>query len=691
MKRVLVIFFILSVFAKANAQDPHFTQVNRLGSMINPAVSLADNNNMQITMLYRTQWNNVAPFKTQGISFNKKVNRFTFDANVINNTAGEAGFRQLYFNGGLSYNYKTKKNSFIGGMQIGLIQHSFNPLNMTFDDQFIPDVGYSSSNATQEVFTNTKSIRPDFNLGGLWVRTAKKEKLKPFVGFALYHINQPKETLLNETSKTAMKSNFYGGFVYPVSDQVQLQSTCYFVHQGVANEFITSAIAKVNLEENKGVEGGIIYRANDALAIYTGYQLSNWMVGVSYDINVSGLTNGNGAFELTLTYQPRAKVKEPKKLSTKETVKATKDSIAQQEALTAELVNPKEANPIVIKEKEQKVVKGQRVPLTKPLLIPDKEEIATAESKKPIVIATNYIDENDIIKPTTKVELTAPVMKAEDEEELVAITSIKEIKVVVNTDIEETPQQVEKVALSQPLIIADVEEVVEEKIATKKATPITINGAEETLRTAEQTPLSAPLVIEEREDFEPIAAIKEIKLIQEESSIEAPVKSVAVSLTALLEIAEEEIAVRDSAPELIKKNAELVIITESDDELQIAVSPIVPLTAPKMDDEKSISDISASCMTFNRNSTAVDQIQVIDIVEPVYDSLWFNKDYQVTLVADSRDKEQLSLPRLKAVQQVLIKKGVSKDRIKLVMKDDELNRGSENYSGAVYLKVQSVK
>lgn len=60
-------------------------------------------------------------------------------------------------------------------------------------------------------------------------------------------------------------------------------------------------------------------------------------------------------------------------------------------------------------------------------------------------------------------------------------------------------------------------------------------------------------MIEEREDFEPIAAIKEIKLIQEESSIEAPVKSVAVSLTAPLEIAEEEIAVRDSAPELIKK------------------------------------------------------------------------------------------------------------------------------------------
>lgn len=694
MKRILIIFFLLSVFVKANAQDPHFTQVNRLGSMINPAVSLSENNNIQVTMLYRTQWNNIAPFKTQGVAFNKKVNRFTFDANVLNNTAGDAGFRQLYFNGGLSYNYKTKKNSFIGGVQIGLIQHSFNPLNMTFDDQYIPDVGYSSGNATQEVFTNTRSIRPDFNVGGLWVRTSKKDKLKPFVGFALHHINQPKETFLNETSKTNMKSNVYGGFVYPVSDQVQLQSTCYFLHQGVSNEFITSAIAKVNLEENKGVEGGIIYRSNDAFALYTGYQLSNWMVGVSYDINVSGLTNGNGAFELTLTYQPKAKVKEPKKLSTKETAKATKaikDSIASQALLTAELANPKEAKPIVVKEKEQKVVKGQRVQLTKPLIIPDKEEIVAIESKTPLALATNDIEENDVIKPTTKVELTAPVMKADDEEELVAINSYKEIKTIIDTNTDETILPIEKVELGQPVIIADRDEVVAEKAAAKTVAPIATNDTEETLKPIQQTALSAPLVIEEREDLQSNASIKEIKLVPEENTSLAPVKSELVPLSAPLEIAEEQIAVLDSAPELIKKNAELVIITESDDELQIAVSPIVPLTAPMVEEEKTVNEISANYMTFNLNSTAVDQIQVIDVLEPVYDSLWFNKDYQVTLVADSRDKEQLNLPRLKAVQNVLIKKGVSKDRIKLVMKDDELNNGSDNYSGAVYLKVQSVK
>jgi hypothetical protein len=205
-----------------------------------------------------------------------------------------------------------------------------------------------------------------------------------------------------------MKSNLYGGFVYPVSDQVQLQSTCYFIHQGVSNEFITSAIAKVNLEEDKGVEGGIIYRSNDAVAIYTGYQLSNWMVGISYDVNVSGLTNGNGAFELTLTYQPKAKVKEPKKLVVKENQKAIKDSIAKQVMLAAEIMESKEAKAIVVKEKEDKIKKQQRVPLTKPLIIPDKEDIAKVESKSPVIIANNA-EEVDAIKALNKVDLPALV------------------------------------------------------------------------------------------------------------------------------------------------------------------------------------------------------------------------------------------------------------------------------------------
>jgi hypothetical protein len=485
-----------------------------------------------------------------------------------------------------------------------------------------------------------------------------------------------------------MKSNLYGGFVYPVSDQVQLQSTCYFIHQGVSNEFITSAIVKVNLEEDKGVEGGIIYRSNDAVAIYTGYQLSNWMVGISYDVNVSGLTNGNGAFELTLTYQPKAKVKEPKKLVVKENQKAIKDSIAKQVMLTAEVMAPNEAKPIVVKEKELKITKQQRVPLTKPLIISDKEDIVKVESKSPVIIANNT-EEVDAIKALNKVELTAPLV-IEERENIATITPKHELKVIETSDNEQSIIRENHIAITAPLVIADRDTELTAIADTKLATPITVDETEINVMPIEKISLTSPLFMEEREEISQVIASKNVQVIPEDTIAMLPAQDEKVVLTAPLEIPEQEIVVRDSAPELIKKNVEMVIITESDDDLQIAVSPAEPLTTPKYD-APSISDVSANYMTFKQNSAVVDQIQVIDVVEPVYDSLWFNSNYQVTLVADSRDKEQLSLPRLKAVQNVLIKKGVSKDRIKLVLKDDTIKSEGDNYQGAVYLKVQSVK
>jgi hypothetical protein len=413
------------------------------------------------------------------------------------------------------------------------------------------------------------------------------------------------------------------------------------------------------------------------------------MVGVSYDVNISGLTNGNGAFELTLTYQPKAKIKEPKKLSVKENQKAVKDSLDKQARLTAEVMESKEAKPIVVKEKEAKIIKQQRVPLTKPLVIPDKEDIAKVESKSPVIIA-NITEEVDAIKVQDKVKLSAPLV-IEEREDLAMITPKQDFKVI---EIAATEQNVIKelpISLTAPLVITDRDTDMVAIVDVKTAAPIKIEEVEHTIQPIEKIALTNPLIIEENEEISEVLVPKNALVLPEDSLAILPTQDTKVELTAPLEIPEQEIAVRDSAPELMKKNADLIIITESDNDLQIAISPAVQLTAPKVEEDKTIDEISANYMTFNHNSTAVDQIQVIDILEPVYDSLWFNKNYQVTLVADSRDKQQLNLPRLKAVQNALIKKGVSKDRIKLVMKDDELKAGSESYSGAVYLKVQSVK
>ena len=57
---------------------------------------------------------------------------------------------------------------------------------------------------------------------------------------------------------------------------------------------------------NTSITGGLLYRWNDALIPVIQLQLSKFIIGTSYDVNVSKLTvasQSRGGFELTLSYQ----------------------------------------------------------------------------------------------------------------------------------------------------------------------------------------------------------------------------------------------------------------------------------------------------------------------------------------------------------------------------------------------------
>ncbi|MBK7684211.1 MAG: type IX secretion system membrane protein PorP/SprF [Bacteroidetes bacterium] len=84
-------------------------------------------------------------------------------------------------------------------------------------------------------------------------------------------------------------------------------------------------MVKLPLDGRDNVEGGLLFRNKDAAALYAGYQWNNFMLGMSYDVNLSGVTGGPGAFELTLTYIPKAKEKkEPSKKKEKDKKSAPK-------------------------------------------------------------------------------------------------------------------------------------------------------------------------------------------------------------------------------------------------------------------------------------------------------------------------------------------------------------------------------
>ncbi len=555
---LLYIAILLCLSGSLFAQDPHFTQINRIPSFYNPAAAGNGVEHIRLTMLYRNQWASVTtPFVTQGFFFDKQVGKVGLGANLVNNSAGEAGIRQLLLNGILNYRFDFDKNHFTAGMQVGLIQKSFDPSKMTFDDQYLPDQGYDPSNATAETFSYTKVTRPDLGLGMFWTHgTPGKDKVLPYAGFSAQHILQPKETFILDQNSVPIKLNAQAGLGIHINDDLQITPSILYVKQQNSSELVAGAVVRLPLQERNMVEGGIYYRKGDAMALYGGYQWNNFLLGASYDVNISGLTKGPGAFELTLTYIPKAKIKKQPEKNPSKPVAVKKPAPTKKLATVS---NPTEVKKVEAKapskvsssENSKPIVKTEAP--AKPKSNASTVKItATAQPKKPMPA----VDTAKTITPTESPKVvqlqtkgTAPIVTSAPKVDSIATplatprnaTPIKEIKlkpVVINKNSIKKPTSeiVEPTQLSPvgttPLPVGDFDEI--EMLNTK---PIAIDKSSmkkptvkinPNINSDKVSPSTSPI---ERENIE-VKEMKSKPITLDKSSIKKPVVKIATPISS---------------------------------------------------------------------------------------------------------------------------------------------------------------
>ncbi|MBS1765349.1 MAG: PorP/SprF family type IX secretion system membrane protein [Bacteroidetes bacterium] len=316
MKLKYILPFLVAFSAELHAQDPHLSQYFSVPVFYNPALAGNDIQNLRIALDYRNQW--IAPgvsFKTQTIALDKVVNRVGFGLMINKNSAGKDGISRLSILGGLSYTARfgdKKLNRLTAGFQVGILQKSFNPAKLTFDNQYTPDIGYDPSASSGETFANTKVSRPDVNAGlnysyGLG---NNEVKVKPFVGVSFAHINKPKESFIEANNENPIRTTVYGGTAIKCSDNLELKPMVYFMKQDVFEELNAGVISQFNLKNANAVRFGVFYRNNDAAIVYAGYQMGKVFLGTSYDFNVSKYKpGGSGAYEISLVYTPQGKIK----------------------------------------------------------------------------------------------------------------------------------------------------------------------------------------------------------------------------------------------------------------------------------------------------------------------------------------------------------------------------------------------
>lgn len=336
--------------ATLNAQDIHFSQFNQSPLTLNPALA-GTTVWIRAGLQYRSQWralhseNSMNTYSTIGAGFDIKSKRrwikiknetekyrqsgengFGWGVNVFNDRAGDGKMGTLQANASLAYQiYMNEKSMLALGFQGGIMQRSINFDKLYWGSQYDPasSTGYNTTLPADKAVAggNDNFIVPDLSAGAIYTYKKSERYMSSgdqfdfTIGAALFHVNQPKYSFLDGSEKLYQRMVFHGNGTFGVpNSKVAIVPGFMIARQGPNQEILAGSLFRYTLSENskytgfvKGasVSAGGYYRNKDAFVAAALFEFSSYGIGISYDINISGLktvSSGRGGLEITLRF-----------------------------------------------------------------------------------------------------------------------------------------------------------------------------------------------------------------------------------------------------------------------------------------------------------------------------------------------------------------------------------------------------
>lgn len=319
IKKLNIIWCFLILNVSAFGQDIHFSQFTAFPLNLNPALTGLFEGDYRFSAIDKNQWNSVTvPYKTFSGSADMKLRRKKLKNDVMGagflfNTdkAGDSEFGTVQAASSIAYTKKLNNDStqFLSvGLQMGIVQRSINYNNLTFDNQYNGDA-FDPSLGSGQAFIDNNFIYFDISSGINWLYRPR-ERFKINTGLGVFHLNKPKQSFLNDNEiKLDVKCLLYTSAQLQLVDQLDILPAIMYSRQGIFQESIVGTSVKYILESRLGYNTamyfGSFYRLGDAVILSTGIDYNDLNLGISYDINTSGLkaaSNGRGGFEISLTY-----------------------------------------------------------------------------------------------------------------------------------------------------------------------------------------------------------------------------------------------------------------------------------------------------------------------------------------------------------------------------------------------------
>lgn len=332
MRKILFFCLFAAIIGKAGAQDIHFSMFNNAPLTLNPAMAGAFNADHRIIGNYKSQWRSIAnPYTTFALSYDAGLLKRKITGGFLgvglqlyNDKAGDTKMGVFQANLSVAYHLMmNRRNILTAGVQGGFSQRSISTAAMQWGSQYDPQAenGFNAS-LPGETMNFQHFNYGDFAAGVLYTynnastNMSSNNAFKMNLGISLFHLNKPKQQFMdNDAQKLYRRVNIHGySFIGIRNTSLSLVPSAAIYFQGPSKEIMAGTLFRfrfqdashyTNFVQETALSVGAHYRFADAIIAEAMFEYKNFMLGVSYDVNVSKLSvasSGMGGLEVSLRY-----------------------------------------------------------------------------------------------------------------------------------------------------------------------------------------------------------------------------------------------------------------------------------------------------------------------------------------------------------------------------------------------------
>jgi type IX secretion system PorP/SprF family membrane protein len=316
------LFLLLMISRFTLAQDVHFSQYYFSPLSLNPANTGNFNGDYRLFGNYRSQWRTI----DKGYNTYSAGGDMNFYPKNLQTGAGLIFIRDLsaqYLSvtkilPSAAVHVKIAGFKLHAGIQPGIVIKAIDFYKHSFPNQLNWNTGVFD-NTLPNIETNVGQRFTYLDLNAGVAASRKIGKLEPSFGFALFHINRPRESFLTDKkNRLPVRQAFNLGLSYELTSSVVLQLHSLYGSTTKANDWVMGLNVEYILFKDpfftNSVFAGFMWRDGfksnfDAGILTLGLNYSHYTIGFSYDITRSKLktsVDSKGAYEIAIIYRAKS-------------------------------------------------------------------------------------------------------------------------------------------------------------------------------------------------------------------------------------------------------------------------------------------------------------------------------------------------------------------------------------------------